>query len=273
MASHIIGLDGPHKGEMALLSETAVSFGCTPDNAFVFDDRGGHARYAEIHLEDEGYVLYDLGAPGGVHVRDKLVRFHRLVAGDTFRVSGGQYGYLERPDRPALELLAVRGPNAGHRFAVPDVSITVGRTPDNDIVVDSARASRRHAELHFEDDRLVVTDQGSSNGTYVNGERIERHVLAVGDDLGIGDEGFAVVRAGEPAPGPRVLAGGAAPSLRPPPSASAPDRAATTAPHRSGRTAAAPKIPCPQCHRAVDARFTHCPFDATELPGSIGSVW
>lgn len=66
--------------------------------------------------------------------------------------------------------------------------VVLGRAPDCDLPVDSARASRRHAEVRRQGDRFWVKDLGSTNGTLVNGARIQgEHPLHPGDRIGIGD--------------------------------------------------------------------------------------
>ncbi len=66
--------------------------------------------------------------------------------------------------------------------------VVLGRAPDCDLPVDSARASRRHAEVRRQGDRFWVRDLGSTNGTLVNGARIAgEHPLHPGDRIGIGD--------------------------------------------------------------------------------------
>ncbi len=54
------------------------------------------------------------------------------------------------------------------------------------VVLDDRDVSRRHARLEILEDHLVVTDLGSTNGTFVNDERVTRRVLAAGDRLRIG---------------------------------------------------------------------------------------
>lgn len=66
------------------------------------------------------------------------------------------------------------------------VATTLGREDHCDVVISSAHASRKHAELVPEGDVAVLTDLGSSNGTFVNGRRIQQHVLRHGDVLTIG---------------------------------------------------------------------------------------
>lgn len=64
---------------------------------------------------------------------------------------------------------------------------TIGRSTDNDIVIAEESVSRAHAEIDCQDNRLVIRDLGSKNGTFVNQERIEKpHVLKSGDQIHIG---------------------------------------------------------------------------------------
>jgi pSer/pThr/pTyr-binding forkhead associated (FHA) protein len=63
---------------------------------------------------------------------------------------------------------------------------TVGRAPRADFIVDRALVSRLHCRLEAGDGGLEVIDLSSTNGTYVNGERIERARLTTGDCLRVG---------------------------------------------------------------------------------------
>jgi hypothetical protein len=83
-------------------------------------------------------------------------------------------------------LVVKRGPNAGSRFLLDADVTTAGRHPDSDIFLDDITVSRRHAEFVREADGFAVRDVGSLNGTYLNRERIERAVLAGGDEVQIG---------------------------------------------------------------------------------------
>jgi len=77
--------------------------------------------------------------------------------------------------------------------------ITIGRTPDNDLVIDNLAVSGQHARLFFTDEGFVVEDLESLNGTFVNGQRIQKWRLRNGDQVMIGkhtlvfqDDGAAV---------------------------------------------------------------------------------
>ena len=63
---------------------------------------------------------------------------------------------------------------------------TVGRAPRADFIVDAALVSRVHCRLTATDDRLEVVDLKSTNGTFVNGKRVQKAHLSAGDRLRVG---------------------------------------------------------------------------------------
>lgn len=70
---------------------------------------------------------------------------------------------------------------------------TLGRTARADFIVDAALVSRLHCRLSADRaDQLVVEDLGSTNGTKVNGQTIDRAVLKSGDTLQVGRVTFQV---------------------------------------------------------------------------------
>lgn len=82
---------------------------------------------------------------------------------------------------------------SGERFhPLPAGKTTIGRTEDNDIVLPDKRLSRLHAEIHVLGGRIEIIDQGSRNGTFVNGARIKRAVLSHGDVVRVGGVDMAV---------------------------------------------------------------------------------
>ena len=68
----------------------------------------------------------------------------------------------------------------------PGAIKTVGRAPRADFILDVALVSRLHCRLTAGDDQLEVVDLKSTNGTYVNDQRIDSATLATGDRLRIG---------------------------------------------------------------------------------------
>jgi pSer/pThr/pTyr-binding forkhead associated (FHA) protein len=70
--------------------------------------------------------------------------------------------------------------------------ITIGRGLDNDILLDVVGASRHHARVELDEGEIWVVDLGSTNGTWVGGERVERRRLQTGDRFQIGAMVFEV---------------------------------------------------------------------------------
>ena len=91
-------------------------------------------------------------------------------------------------------LVVERGPRAGLTYVLPEGVTTAGRDPDSGIFLGDVTVSRAHARFIVQDGRLVVEDLGSTNGTYVNGERSDRTELFPHDEVFIGK--FRMIVAG-----------------------------------------------------------------------------
>lgn len=85
-------------------------------------------------------------------------------------------------------------------------SYTIGRDPQSDIVINDDRVSWQHAVLRQEDGSWVLEDSGSTNGTYLGSERVNRVVLS----------GERTIRFGHPADGPVMTCSAGANDVRPP---------------------------------------------------------
>ncbi|MER5224467.1 FHA domain-containing protein [Streptomyces flaveus] len=81
------------------------------------------------------------------------------------------------------------GPFTGQSVVLSAAPLTFGRKSDNDVVIVSVSASRLHAEIVEEDAGFVLYDR-SRNGTFVNDQRVTRHVLRANDRIRIGEETF-----------------------------------------------------------------------------------
>lgn len=91
-------------------------------------------------------------------------------------------------------LIVERGPRAGMTFILANGVTTVGRHPESDIFLDDVTVSRHHCRLSAVGDELTIEDSGSTNGTYVNDDRIDSAKLEPGDELLIGRFHLIVAR-------------------------------------------------------------------------------
>ncbi|HKQ17607.1 MAG TPA: trypsin-like peptidase domain-containing protein [Solirubrobacterales bacterium] len=108
------------------------------------------------------------------------------------------------------ELIVLTGPAAERRLGIDsEERLVIGRDEGCNLVLDDSKVSRRHAYLQEVDGGIEVGDLGSSNGTFVNGRRIERPVtLAPGDSLRIGASSMRI----EPGAGTATEPAAAAPA-------------------------------------------------------------
>jgi len=87
---------------------------------------------------------------------------------------------LSQTARPKGELLVIAAGGTayhpGHGFPLLSET-TIGRAPNNTIVLTDSFVSARHAKLAFRNGEWWLSDLGSKNGTWLNGERIEGEVL------------------------------------------------------------------------------------------------
>lgn len=91
---------------------------------------------------------------------------------------------------PKITVLLGRKPVQVHDLEQP--TIRIGRDEDMDIMIDNPSVSRSHVEFRNEDGGWVVEDLGSSNGTFLGGERIQTACpIEAGDEIGIGK--FSIV--------------------------------------------------------------------------------
>lgn len=91
-------------------------------------------------------------------------------------------------------LQSVAPEDAGLTFRLlPNTLKTVGRAPRADFVVDAALVSRVHCRLTLDNaGKLEIEDLGSTNGTFVNGQKVGKTTLSDGDKLRIGRVEFVV---------------------------------------------------------------------------------
>jgi pSer/pThr/pTyr-binding forkhead associated (FHA) protein len=98
----------------------------------------------------------------------------------------------------SIWVLTIRSPcHEPREFNLPLGKVTLGRKPDNDIVIADASASRLHVEVEYNaaGNAFLVRDLGSTNSTYVKRERLEApQALNPEDQIGIGQHTLAVAR-------------------------------------------------------------------------------
>jgi ABC-type multidrug transport system ATPase subunit len=163
-------------------------------------------RHAVLKVAGGRWLLEDAGSTNGTFAGKQRVR--QVGITDSCQVRLGHpdagpvvsFSVADTPDRaaPAVPLATavwtagVRAPTGVMRL--PAKVLRIGRSDDNDVVVPDLRVSRYHAELRRAlGGDYEITDLGSHNGTFVNGQRITGAVVTEADVIGVGLATFRLV--------------------------------------------------------------------------------
>lgn len=89
----------------------------------------------------------------------------------------------------AFQFVMRTGPTPGTVFPLEGDQLTIGRDSTNGVAINDPEVSRRHSRLLFQGGKYVLEDLGSTNGTFVNGQRLSGpHVLKAGDVVALGEQ-------------------------------------------------------------------------------------
>lgn len=112
-----------------------------------------------------------------------------LAAAPTQWVQPPATGAQAASRAPAAWLVVRNGTQAGQRFALhADETPTIGRDPTRaDIILQDPTVSALHARIRYENERFVIYDLGSTNGTFLGEHRFDRQTLVEGDELRLGN--------------------------------------------------------------------------------------
>src|SRR5687768_7097764 len=133
---------------------------------------------------------------GPVTAKYVIVEAARGVASDASGPEDDSGATRVRMAVPKYLLRGLSGAVLGKVYPVGGPT-AIGRAPECDISVQGDEISRRHALVKPTPDGLSVEDLGSSNGTYVNGKRVQQAFLAAGDELKLDTVRFIVVAPGQ----------------------------------------------------------------------------
>lgn len=187
-----------------VIDRGTVSLGGAPGNDVVLESEGVADSHARLSREADGLYVRPVGE-ADVYVNGRRIRDRtRVEAGDVLGIHKVQVRLMQaaeagagaagagaepRPDptrvRPAItdwQLRGVSGDSFG-RVVPLQGRMTVGRGEGCDIVLEATEVSRQHAALEVAPEGVVVEDLDSSNGTFVNGERVRKKQAGRGDEI------------------------------------------------------------------------------------------
>lgn len=152
-----------------------------PEIEVLADDKLALGEVAiESHLSSDDVALNE-NDPEAVDPLDNNRRSGQPSAPSQTRIISPVEGGILHPD---MSLIVVEG--SGEVFPLTLEVTTLGRSASNDIAIKDPNVSRHHAEILRQGDKCILSDLDSTNGTKVNGKRINRHTLKDGDDITLG---------------------------------------------------------------------------------------
>ena len=195
-------------GREYLVGEAGVSFGREVGNEIVIASNDVSRRHATISPAEHGYILTD-ASTNGLFVNGERVAHSVLLArADVIKIGPEEFRFYAdvapaapptpapasepapdpapaataAPARQALATLVIinEGPMKGTQFALRAALTNIGRGEHNDVSVLDESVSDSHAKILKRNDAWWLVDQGSTNGTYLAGRRIQGEVELVG---------------------------------------------------------------------------------------------
>jgi len=173
------------------LGNQALVLGRAPANDIVLTSRFVSARHARIEPDGAAHRVIDIGSTNGILSEGKRLAANtplKLADGDVLRIGDPATGNFVTLTyhNPVVARAAQAGTVAQSYPLDPnDPQITIGRE-GSEIVLENPQVSRQHAVIDRAGGRHVLRDVGSTNGTFVNGQRISEHTLTPGDVIQIG---------------------------------------------------------------------------------------
>ncbi len=210
----LINPDGPD--QEFELSKASISLGRAHTNDIILSDASVSRSHAQLEFGPSGISILDLGSSNGTWVNANRVDRANLSPGDAISLGSQRLQYLAEEPRedPGLtqidtqvqltqtmneEFLPVAINETRHPSLVIfseertwEVDLlnldraTIGRDENGTIFLDTSNVSRHHAEVQRVGDSFILKDLGSTNGTWMHGQKVQEYTLQDGDVFHVG---------------------------------------------------------------------------------------
>ncbi|MGY6587970.1 MAG: FHA domain-containing protein [Wenzhouxiangella sp.] len=200
----LLGLSDEVKGSKVPLSGS-ITVGRDQACELTLPNEMASRHHARLSVDGSKLFVEDLGSTNGTWINGKKTNGRSEVqSGDELRFDTTRYkATLAGTDldktaaRPSVQATAARPavqagmparlkPDGGRPIELRGAT-TIGRLPDNDVVLDDDTVSGHHARMEPDGDNWKVIDLGSSNGTEVDGKEIKQSVLKGGERIAFGE--------------------------------------------------------------------------------------
>ncbi len=188
------------------LATGQLNIGRSSENDIILASGSVSRNHACLYIENGTAYIADMGSSNGVVIDDTRVKGESAV-NETHRIRVGDYRIvLEKkknspvadvgistsettPENAHGRLIVLNGRQAKQEVLLYEPVTGIGRTDENDVSFPDISISRHHARLFVQDDgSYILSDLGSSNGTFYNGRRLTSPVrLRYGDQVQFGN--------------------------------------------------------------------------------------
>jgi len=163
-----------------------VSVGRANDNNFVVNESTVSSHHAKFIITDNSIILEDLNSSNGTFVNGNRIQKTNIQITDTIFL-GKRFEFKPEYLNKYISANSYDGDGKkGKSDLINKSIITIGRSSENDLVIDNIKVSRFHARVINQSGNWVIEDLNSSNGTFVNGKKIKRKPINNSDTILIG---------------------------------------------------------------------------------------
>lgn len=181
---YIIIFDGtrqPLRINLADYNKNYINIGRASDNDIVLNSRLVSKYHAQMVIDDNKYYLYDNNSTNGIYVDNTKISSTILQSGNTIKITG-----CENEESDTVTIYFGNGNKNTGWFSVNISNINelwIGRAEDCVIQIDNSRVSKHHARISYTSDGYYLYDNHSSNGVFLNGEKIVKNAKLSEQDV------------------------------------------------------------------------------------------
>ena len=192
--------------EAIWLVDPLFTIGRSPQNSLVIDDANVTDFHAEIHNKNNKVFILSKDKNARLYINnEKTIKAKQLTPGDIIKLGSIELDVIDPQStqyQSSLGLKPAKAPEwklkstaswmENQLFPIKG-KIVLGRDPSCDISIPVEHLSRRHVECEVKGGKLLIRDLDSSNGTYLNGNRITESHAKPGDKIKVDVISFEVV--------------------------------------------------------------------------------
>jgi pSer/pThr/pTyr-binding forkhead associated (FHA) protein len=194
--------DGKSSGsELALQGKAIFEIGRAKTADLSLDDPDIAATHLKVYAGSGDFSIFDVSGQGFLHNGKRTLK-SAIQDGDEIQIGKTKLRLSKigaapppapepaaapaEPESPPI-LTTVKGNDIGKQYDLRQKEMfIIGRGVATDITVWDIRVSRVHCRIDRDENGFLITDLNASNGTYVNGRKIETHRLRPGDEIKVG---------------------------------------------------------------------------------------